>query len=338
MLQCPATISPRNRHSIDWVITFMQLLVTVVLFITVFSLPVQAETYSWTDDDGSLHFSDDPGAAPRSARSVETDPTDTSPDIGPEIVGSWSNRKNSFGTLLVSFNWDKTGEMVTAIGMRIPLTWLVRADGGLSLELREPSELASQWQRRRTHTLLAEYDRDRDLILVRSEKGGSETATLYREEDGRGERKRDRPHAPKRFSFGETTVRDGVTGLTWARSLDLPGSYRRHRNAALFLKELSDRGFGGSVDWRLPTVGEMQELVRTLQVFGRESGRCTATGSIPELLQWVGFTNPKGRCYWTETAGEGKGERFAYFLEDGEQRSLGHQQSCGIWPVRGNRK
>jgi len=297
-----------------------------------------AETYSWTDADGSIHFTDDPGKVSKKAHRTAIDPTETSTVEIPDIVGSWSNRKNSFGTLLMTFHADRTGDMVTAIGMRVPFSWLVRADGSISLELREPPEMSRRGQRVQTHTLLAEYDRARDVLTINDETKQKKLGTLYPEEDGRSERQPNRPHAPRRFSFEETTVRDTLTGLTWARSLDLPGSLRRHRNSGQFLMELNDRGYGDMVDWRLPSVGEMQELIQTLQDFGRESGRSAAAGTVPELLKWVGFTNPKGRCYWTSTEGEGTGERYSYSLEDEEQRSFGHKQTCGIWPVRGNRK
>ena len=319
-------------HSIIFIAVLAQILVFGCAFFA------YGETYSWTNADGSIHFTDDPGKVPEKARRTAIDPSETSTVENPDIVGRWSNRKNSFGTLLMTFHADRTGDMVTAIGMRIPFSWLVRADGNISLELREPPEMARQGQRSTTHTLLANYDRARDLIKISDETKKSEVAILYPVDDGRHDRQPNRTHAPQRFSFEETSVRDTLTGLTWARSLDLPGSLRRHRNAEHFLMELNDHGFGDMVDWRLPSVGEMQELIQTLQDFGRESGRSSAAGTVPELLKWVGFTNPKGRCYWTSTEGEGTGERYSYSLEDEEQRSFGHKQTCGIWPVRGNRK
>jgi len=321
-----------RMHSIFVVAALIQILVFGCAFFAC------AETYSWTDTDGSIHFTDDPSKVPEKAHRTAIDPAEISTVAAPDIVGRWSNRKDSFGTLLMTFHADRTGDMVSAIGMRIPFSWLVRADGSLNLELREPPEMSRSGQRSRTHILLAEYDRERDVLTINDETKQRKLGTLYPEEDGRSERQPNRIHAPQRFSFEEATVRDSLTGLTWARSLDLPGSLRRHRNAGQFLMELNDHGFGNMVDWRLPSVGEMQELIQTLQNFGRESGRSTSSGTVPELLKWVGFTNSKGRCYWTSTEGEGTGERYSYSLEDEEQRSFGHKQTCGIWPVRGNRK
>jgi hypothetical protein len=184
---------------------------------------------------------------------------------------------------------------------------------------------------------MADYDRERDVLVLRDEERQEKLGTFYPDDADRDRQKPGRPHPPSRLKFGETTVADKLTGLTWTRNLDLPGSLRRHRNAGQFLMELNDKGFGDRVDWRLPTMGEMQELIGTLKEFGQESGRSSAMGSVLELMVWVGFTNPKGRCYWTDTDGEHKGERYAYFPEDEEQRSFGHKQTCGIWPVRGNR-
>ena len=297
-----------------------------------------ADTYSWIDSDGAIHFTDDPGKVPDKARRSETDPTEIAPDGSPDIIGRWSNRKNSFDTLLVTFHGDRTGEMVTAIGLHIGFNWLMRSDGRIKLELREPPEMGRRGQRPLTHTLMASYDRERDVLTINDETTQRKLGTLYPEDDGQRDQKQPRIHAPRRFAFEEKTVRDSLTGLTWTRDLNLSGSLRRHRNAGQFLMELNDRGYGDMVDWRLPSVGEMQELLRTLHEFGQQSGRSSAPGSTPELLRWVGFANPKGRCYWTSTEGEGKGERYAYSLENDDQSSLGHKETCGIWPVRGNRK
>ena len=251
-------------------------------------------------------------------------------------MGRWSNQKNSYSTMVVTFRGDRSGELSTAVG-QVPFSWVVSANGHIRLELQEPSELSRRGRRQRTLTLVGEYDQMRDVIVLRDEEKQEKFGTLYPDDTDREAKKPGRVHAPSRLKFGEKTVFDKLTGLTWARSLDLPGSLRRHRNAGQFLMELSDRGYGDMVDWRLPTVGEMQEIVRALEEFGRASGRSAATGSVPELLRWVGFIDPKGRCYWTSTEGEAKGERYAFSLEDEVQRSFGHQQTCGIWPVRGNR-
>lgn len=297
-----------------------------------------ADTYSWTDADGSIHFTDNPHKVPDAAQRAAIDPAENSNEETPDIVGRWSNRKSSFSTLMATFHGDRTGELVTAVGMQIPFTWLLRNDGYIKLELREPPGMSRQDQSTRTYTLMVEYDRDRDVITLTDETKQDKLGTLYPEDDGQRELKKPRIHAPRRFAFEEKSVRDTLTGLTWTRDLTLPGSLRRHRNASDFLMQLSDRGYGDKVDWRLPTVVEMQELLRILQDFGQQSGRSTAAGSVPELLRWVGFVNPKGHCYWTATVGERTGEQYAYSLDDEEQHSFGHQQTCGIWPVRGNRK
>ena len=325
----------KNRSLIRSIIVAVTLAQVLFLGST---LSACADTYSWTDSDGAIHFTDNPGKMPDKARRSQTDPTEIAPDGSPDIVGRWSNRKNSFDTLLVTFHGDRTGEMVTAIGLHISFNWLMRSDEQIRLELREPPEMGRRGQRPLTHTLMASYDRERDVLTINDETKQRKLGTLYPEDDGLREQKQPRIHAPRRFTFEAKIVRDTLTGLTWMRDMSLPGSLRRHRNAGQFLLELNDRGYGDMVDWRLPSVGEMQELLQTLQEFGRESGRSTAPGAIPEFLGWVGFANPKGHCYWTSTEGEGKGERYAYSLEENDQQSFGHLQTCGIWPVRGNRK
>ncbi|MFN7553082.1 MAG: DUF1566 domain-containing protein [Pseudomonadota bacterium] len=78
---------------------------------------------------------------------------------------------------------------------------------------------------------------------------------------------------PRLRDNGDGTVSDLNTGLTWARALAGPLSWRDARSGAARLRT------GGHHDWRLPSIKELYTLVD----FGRGSFAASAATSVPFL-------------------------------------------------------
>jgi len=127
----------------------MQSIRTVTIFLSfliLFFTICHAETYSWTDDAGSIHFTDDPSAIPRGGRGKvrKIEEPEKHEYRGPKLVGLWSNKKDNFGTVSCVFKEDGTGALISSIGFTYEFRWEIYNDAKIELAFQVPKAYAKQ--------------------------------------------------------------------------------------------------------------------------------------------------------------------------------------------------
>lgn len=124
-------------------------------------------------------------------------------------------------------------------------------------------------------------------------------------------------------------IRDNLTGLVWARNANLDG-IKDWLDAVAFCRELT---YGGTNDWRLPNLRELQSLVD----YGRHSpALCDTTGAGP-WKEGDPFINALKGGYWTSTtyAEDGRDYAWSVSLNLGAVFYELKSEKFNVWPVRG---
>jgi len=130
------------------------------------------------------------------------------------------------------------------------------------------------------------------------------------------------PWPDPRFTLEGDCVTDNLTGLIWAKNVNIAGKNMPWADALVFCNDLE---LGGCKDWRLPNAKEMQ----TLDDWSQEGG------SASRLPKGHPFTGTPAMCTWSSTTFVGNTEAAWMSRSDGYFGHLGKADACGVWPVRG---
>jgi hypothetical protein len=116
-------------------------------------------------------------------------------------------------------------------------------------------------------------------------------------------------------------VLDNLTGLVWARNANLPGQLS-WSNAVAFCSGLD---YGGSTEWRLPNVNELESLTDYRNIW-------------PVLPSGHPFVNVQSDAYWTSSTRADNGQQaWIVLLAQGGRAGVNKVGAPGlwVWPVRG---
>ncbi len=308
------------------------------------------EIYTWTDADGVVNFTDDPAHVPPRHRHGVTNDQNPSPPEMRDIVGCWSNEQNEFKTLNCVFKEDRTGMLVTAIGMTYPFRWRLLDDGTVEIAFSGEEagpQRSGKVQAKERRIIHAAYNEQAEALQLRGED--KQVTTLYRVEDAAHKaRKRSRfklnpMYATKRLIFSDLTVYDTATALTWTRdgSLVPSGEVVTWSSAKRFIEDLNKQKFGGFNDWRLPTLKELQDFAHFGKGFYHETspGINRKNWGVASAFNGMGFFDVRPFYYWTATThSEYKGYPYCVSLVDGGDTYNEDHYTRHVWPVRGGRK
>lgn len=124
-------------------------------------------------------------------------------------------------------------------------------------------------------------------------------------------------------------IRDNLTGLIWAKDTNIGGTMN-WSNAIVYCESLV---YGGTNDWRLPTIKELYTLVDyrydspcICNTIGNSI--CTANDPFQNL-------SAGGRYFWSSTT-EGVGSQALYlYTGNGAIGGFIKSGTIYVWPVRG---
>ena len=122
---------------------------TVAIFLSFFVLfctICNAETYNWTDETGSVHYTDDPSSVPKGLRDKvrKIEEPEKHEYRRPKLVGLWSNKKDNFSTISCIFKEDGTGALVSAAGFTYDFIWEINNETEIELAFKVPKAYATQ--------------------------------------------------------------------------------------------------------------------------------------------------------------------------------------------------
>jgi hypothetical protein len=115
---------------------------------------------------------------------------------------------------------------------------------------------------------------------------------------------------------GDQTVTDNLTGLTWEKQDDAGGDhdkdnsytwsagspYKEDGEAFInFLAPMNVVGFGGAHGWRMPTLAELQTIVRDFECKGDGFSPTCSCASIPCIDPALDSGNTASDGYWSAT-------------------------------------
>ncbi|MBI5194214.1 MAG: DUF1566 domain-containing protein [Nitrospirae bacterium] len=128
-----------------------------------------------------------------------------------------------------------------------------------------------------------------------------------------------------RFTISGDCVTDNLTGLMWAKNVNLSGFAMSWQQSLDFSNGLSLCGY---TDWRLPNRKELHSLTDFSQ-------------RNPALPSGHPFLSVQPGCYcayWSSTSGAGYSTNFAYTVNifDGNVSGAVRTNNNYVWPVRGN--
>lgn len=137
------------------------------------------------------------------------------------------------------------------------------------------------------------------------------------------------------FVFMEKTAVDQNTGLTWAKSANMPGRqllWRGDDNVDEFMKRLNERNYAGYTDWRVPSKEEMGRLIEYAKSMGYDPAKMD-TWPYQKLRQ-LGFVDVRDYEYWTSTR-TSPGAIWTVDMSNGNIAPKPEAKPCYLWPVRG---
>lgn len=149
--------------------------------------------------------------------------------------------------------------------------------------------------------------------------GGQEMPAVFRGQDG--EIESGCPWPVPRFDVQGETAIDRLTGLRWMRKADLAGRGVAWPDAFKAVDSLNKVGLGGSSQWRLPNINELESLVD-----------CSAHG--PALPSGHPFGEVQ-EVYWSSTTSVFEPDwAWALYLRKGAV-GVGHKEAghFHVWPV-----
>jgi hypothetical protein len=172
-------------------INYATITVVVIGLLLLLSLqPLYAETFTWTDSEGTTHFSDDFSSVPKKYRKtakVAQQQVDNSFTATSDIYGLWVNGQSElFRGLAFQLKADGTGKIYTTIGVGT-FTWERSGD---TIEMTElpPQTYPHQptaAEKKHAKMLRARYDSRTDTMELLDMKKSNEARTLRRRKPGR---------------------------------------------------------------------------------------------------------------------------------------------------------
>ncbi|MBU4200059.1 MAG: DUF1566 domain-containing protein [Verrucomicrobia bacterium] len=132
-------------------------------------------------------------------------------------------------------------------------------------------------------------------------------------------------------------IRDNLTGLIWARNANIAGDVLwLYAVTNVLANTFNGANYGGTNDWRMPNVLELQSLVALK--YGAPVALSDGTG----LNQWTEvlgpFTGVVGGRYYSSTAIAGSATQvLGMYLDNGRVYVTNKTDAGKLWPVRGGR-
>lgn len=142
--------------------------------------------------------------------------------------------------------------------------------------------------------------------------------------------------AKPNFVFLEKAAVDQNTGLTWARSANMPGHqliWRGDDNVYEYIKRLNETNYAGYADWRVPSKEEMGRLIEYAKSMGYDQAKMD-TWPYQKLRQ-LGFIDVRDYDYWTSTR-QSPTEIWTADLASGRLAPKQESKPYYLWPVRGS--
>ncbi|MEI7436613.1 MAG: DUF1566 domain-containing protein [bacterium] len=131
---------------------------------------------------------------------------------------------------------------------------------------------------------------------------------------------------------GTNCVTDNLTGLVWARNANLAGIAMTWADAIVYCTNLT---YGGTNDWRLPNVREMQSLID----YGRNTPALCNTSGTGKWSENDPFTGVQSSdYYWSSTTYDLLSDDYAWnvYLSIGQVIiDVKAGALLYVWPVRG---
>ena len=138
-----------------------------------------------------------------------------------------------------------------------------------------------------------------------------------------------------RFAFSDLTVKDNLTGLTWARDASL--GKENWDGAFALVKKLDQKGYAGYKDWRIPSKKEMETLLSYAQTKGYTGGAAVQRHPAT-LFDSMGFFAVKDSFYLTSTPLAKSDVPCMYVVYMNGFSGFGtldKDAASYVWPVRG---
>jgi hypothetical protein len=150
--------------------------------------------------------------------------------------------------------------------------------------------------------------------------------------------------APRFTNNPDSTVTDGLTGLTWASDAGAPtfvgttatctGGTPMWPDALGYVECLNANAYQGHSDWRLPNVNELESLVHV--GYGEETCGGSPCSNNAAWLSTQGFKNVQAADYWSSTVlAADPINVFPVDMFDGSIMTGWMIGGAYVWPVRG---
>jgi hypothetical protein len=140
---------------------------------------------------------------------------------------------------------------------------------------------------------------------------------------------------PRFTDNGDQTVKDNLTGLTWAKDANLwgPKTWAEAITACEKL-ELGLNGCNIYTDWRLPNRFELESLLH----LGYSDPALPNTAGTGKWSEGDPYNNVQSYYYWSSTsdASSTSSAWVVYLLSGGAGRP-DKNGYCAVWPVRGGK-
>jgi hypothetical protein len=137
-----------------------------------------------------------------------------------------------------------------------------------------------------------------------------------------------------RFIFSDMTVKDKHTGLIWMRNANL-GKHDRD-GAAELVRELNREKYAGFDDWTIPSIEELESLVK----YASDLGYNSYPKGPNKLFNEMGFYEVQAGLYWSSTIWifmPFSGVAWGMKMDNGNTDQNNKANLLYVWPVRDGR-
>lgn len=134
-----------------------------------------------------------------------------------------------------------------------------------------------------------------------------------------------------RFVFKDLIVNDKHNSIIWIRNANL--AKQDIDGANELLKDLNLKKYAGYEGWRLPTVGELESLVK----YANDLGYSSSPKEPYKLFNEIGFYNVQGSAYWSSSTNifmAFSGGAWGVNMDNGNTDYKNKTNLIYVWPVR----